>query len=232
MSILKRSIDDSLKATSRVKLKSELSVGAAMALGVTGLRSDKAVQVLNAMFENQLLQYDDNASRFLSSIWHPSWTDVTISNCRCPHPAMESGPNMSGVCMAHVCVDFLCDRLSSDICSDAYQIKNDVEHVIDMRLWKQPPNHLRPYVAEAYRYAIKFWIEHLRDLQDDCDIPSMKRKLTNLTDHFYHLYEYLGKDGPQMTEVLRGFLDILECSVSTLHTYLCDVSLTGFTGTT
>ena len=220
MSILKQSINNSLKATSRVKLKSELSVGAAMALGVTGFQSDKAVQVLNAMFDKQLLQYDDNASRFLSSIWHPSWTDITISNCRCPHPAIDSGPSMSSVCMAHVCVDFLCDRLSSDICSDAYQIKNDVEHVMDMRLWKQPPNHLRPYVAEAYRYAIKFWIEHLRDLQDDCSIPSIKRKLTNLTEHFYHLYEYMGKDGPQMTEVLRGFLDMLEGSVSD-PSYLC-----------
>ncbi len=37
MSILRYSIHNSLKATSQVKLKSELSVGAAMALGVTGL---------------------------------------------------------------------------------------------------------------------------------------------------------------------------------------------------
>ena len=218
MSILKQSIDDSLKATSRVKLKSELSVGAAMALGVTGLRSDKAVHVLKAMFDKHLLKYDDNASRFLLSIRHPSWTDAAIKNCRCPHPPLESGSTASNVCMAHVCVDFLSNRLSSDICSSIYQVKNHGESMIDMRLWKQPPYHLRPYVVEAYRYAIKFSIEHLKDVQDDCSIPSIEKKLRNLTKHFYHLSEYLGKDGPQMTEILEKYLDMLDDSVSRPYT--------------
>ncbi|KAF8347610.1 hypothetical protein F5887DRAFT_956637 [Amanita rubescens] len=220
MSILKCSIHDSLKATSQVKLKSEISVGAAMALGVTGLWSDKAPQILNVMLEKQLLQHDDNASRFLSSMLHPWSTEGMTSNRQCSHPVVESGSVASNVCMAHVCVTFLCDRLSSDICSDIYVTKNDGEDVIDARLWKRPPHHLRPYVAEAYGYATKFWIEHLKDVQDDCCIPFLEQKLRNLIEHIFHLHEYMGKDGRQTAEVLRKFLDIFEASV-----LLCDPTI-------
>jgi hypothetical protein len=214
MSILKCSIHDSLTATSQVKLKSELSVGAAMTLGVTGLWSDKTVQILNAMLEKQLLQHDDNASRFLSSMLHPWSTEEMTSNRQCLHPVVESGSVASNVCMAHVCVTFLCDRLSSDICSDMYVTKSDGEDIIDTRLWKRPPHHVRPYVAEAYGYATKFWIEHLKDVQDNCCIPSLEQKLRNLLEHILHLHEYMGKDGRQTAEVFRKFLDMFEASVS------------------
>lgn len=214
MSNLKGSIHDSLKATSQVKLKSELSVGAAMALGVTGLWSDKTLQVLNEMLKKRLLQHDDNASRFLSSILHPWSTEGMKSDRQCPHPVVECGSILSNVCMAHVCVAFLCDRLSSDICSDIYMTKNNGENVIDARLRKQPLHHLRPYLAEAYGYATKFWIEHLNDVQDNCCISSIEKKVRNLIEHMFHLHEYMGKDGQQMAEVLRKFLDMLEASVS------------------
>ncbi|KAK2463984.1 hypothetical protein APHAL10511_004035 [Amanita phalloides] len=226
MIFLKRSISDALRATSRIKLRSRLSVSAAMALGVIGLRSDKADKVLNAMADKHLLKHDDNATLFFSSMWHPSWLDTSVNamveNIQYPHLAIECSSNTSS-CMAYVCIDFLSSRLSSDICSRTDQTKIKGETMLDVRLWKQPLESHRPSINEAYQYATNFWIEHLRDVQDNSDIPLLKRKLIESSKHLLHLFEFMGKDEQRMTRVLHEFLGMLKGSE------LCDPTLVSHT---
>ncbi|KAK2467649.1 hypothetical protein APHAL10511_000504 [Amanita phalloides] len=214
MTFMEESINDALMATSRVKLRSRLSVGAAMALGVVGLRSDKMAKVMDAMIDKRLFKHNDNAGRFFSSLWHPSLPDTNVTamaqNVRCPHGAIERGSNTPNTCMACACIGFLCDRLSSDVCSRTYQTKHKGETMLDVRLRQEAPEYLRPYINEAYQYATSFWVEHLGDVQGNGDSALLKHKLVDFSKHFLHLFEFMDKNEQKMTRMLDEFLAMVE----------------------
>ncbi|KAF8622303.1 hypothetical protein AX15_007114 [Amanita polypyramis BW_CC] len=212
MSALEHAICRVLMVTSPLRLKSKLSVGAAIALGVVGLRSDKTDVVLKTMFE-RLLEYDDNASCFLSAIWHPASRYVGVSdhNHQCLHVEVQDASNLTSFCMAHVCMDFLDSRLSSDICSRTCQTKNGREIAINPHLREELPTHLRNYIDEADQYAHSFWIDHLADVRDCCDIHSLKSKMRAFSRHFVHLLEFSNKNGWK-TNVLEKFHEKLHGS--------------------
>ncbi|KAF8622306.1 hypothetical protein AX15_007117 [Amanita polypyramis BW_CC] len=207
---LERAIHGALDATLPLGLKSGLSIGGAMALGVAGLRSDMTDVVLKTMVKENLLDYDDDASRFLSSILHPASKNAN-GNHQCAHTEVKRASGSTDVCMAHICIDFLCARLPYDVCSRTGQITNHGEAMIDPRLRKKPPEHLQNYVSEAYDYACKLWMKHLVDVRNRCNISLLKRKTRTLSRHLVHLLDFSEKNNLK-TNVLEKFLVTLRDS--------------------
>lgn len=189
MPILEQAIRRALTATSPVKVKSELSVGGAAALGVIGLKSDKTGKILETMVAEGLLKYEDKASLYLSAMHHPSsrCANGTTSDHACSHPNLQDRWNTDASCMGHVCIDFLDIRLASDVCGCAYLSKNNGEVVIDSRLMREPPEYIRAYIGEAYQYAREFWMAHLEDVRSCCAMDSLRDKLHRFSRHFWSM---------------------------------------------
>ncbi|KAM6495058.1 hypothetical protein JOM56_009681 [Amanita muscaria] len=204
---LKHAIRSALMATSPIKLKSELSVGGAAALGVVGLKSDKTNQVVQKLRANRMLKCgDDTAGQYLSAIHHPGsrCAGKDADSHRCTHGDLQ-GTQHTSLCMAHVCIDFLSTRLASDVCTSTYHEHRDKEVVIDPSQVNKAPDHLRLYVDEAYRYAGDSWIAHSKDAQRGC---AVRDKLLGFTKHFYHLFA-LDNDAKKMSNMLGRFKEIL-----------------------
>ncbi|KIL65065.1 hypothetical protein M378DRAFT_559756 [Amanita muscaria Koide BX008] len=205
---LKHTIHSALMATSPIKLKSELSVGGAAALGVVGLKSDKANQVMQKLRAQQMLKCGgDAAGQYLSTIRHPGsrWAGEGVDSHHCSHADPHDAQHTSS-CMAHVCIDFLGTRLASDICTRTYHVHRDKEVVIDPSQVNKAPEHLRLYVAEAYCYAGDFWMTHSEDARRGC---AVRDKLLGFTKHFYHLFA-LDNDAKKMSNMLGRFKEILQ----------------------